>query len=56
MAAAEGPATGALGPTAEAAAGEAPTAGELRSATTAAPGVEVLAGGVGPWRTRGRKE
>ena len=43
-------------------AGEAPTTRELGSAselgpkTTAAPGVEVSAGGVGPWRTRGRKE
>ena len=39
----------ALGPAAVAVAGEAPAA-------TAAPGVEVPAGGVGPWRTHGRKE
>ena len=67
-AAAEGPATGTLGPTAEAAAGEASAAreasvaGELGSAAELGPmvmetpGVEVSAGGVGPWHTRGRKE
>ena len=51
----------AAGPLAAVTVGEAPAAGELVAGSlglvaTAAPGVEVPAGGVGPWRTRGWKE
>ena len=56
VATAEGREAGTLGSVAEATIGEAPTLGELGPSMTAAPGVEVLAGGVGPWRTCGQKK
>ena len=58
-AAAEARAVGTLGPAPAAATRKAPAAGELGSAAvlgpvaSVAPGLEVPARGVGPWRTRG---